>query len=636
MKNFTELYCSIIRQNLANSLKFSATGLWRKKTALAKPSKTSLFQNRFSILVCWLSLTIFSPVVPANIFDDLEDSPFSEEMKYGFALWYTFTDFSRLKTKAAAKSLSAQIPSAIYHGAYIKDTDNSAYATDLGESLFVGMTHTMWRNYVPTRNERVVLNTYGSTTYVSPFGELDTQLVVYRVDTSGGASGYKSLQAVAASDNKRVIGGFGLGSLVQFDAQKGQTYAIQVGSRPGGGFVVLTGFSFPVSGGLSVQPLNIEGLPGGYDPTRLSGYGSATYIIHNSTAKTLQVKASTTLGSGIDLPKPFTLAAGAATVKTVRLNTGFDKVTLRTDSGEVAFSGFVGNKLDARSVVPTLLPIATFNPSELGTLEVTSTAQVLAGGTGEAFYWPMKVKNTGKFTAIGCYVRANQTRSEVAWASYDPLTQKAIGEPNAPFDLPVGKTKDVLAAIRFFRDRLADPLYASPAVEIQCANARRPNIGEIDLSSSVDFTNTVTKYPKLTLVKTVPESGIFNVSAPGKTFTATFRNNSAETANVMAVVKVPFESETNKAYTASVCPATTSNAACLQATTTSLPISVAANKDITLKVAVRQPTGTPPFAPSYGLSLLLMHDYNFSGTFGPGTLPAYIPVGGITKALRKK
>jgi hypothetical protein len=633
MKNITKLNCSIIGQNLLNGLKFSPTRLRRQNIGIAKSTrayldsgkqaKTSTPRKRFSMLVCWLCLMSSSPLVFAALFQAVVDIYSEDDPTFGFILALPFKEITK---NAPNKTLRfTQNPSTIFHGAYISDTDR--YTTDLDEPLIEGMTHTMWRNYEPTRNERVILNTYGSNSFTSP-GELDTQLAVYRIDKSNGASGYKSLQRVAANDNKRVIGGFGLGSLVQFDAQKGQTYAIQVGSKPGGGYIVLTGFSFPLSGGLSVQPDNIGG---GYDPTRLFGSGKATYIIHNSTAKTLQVKASTTLGAGIDLPKPFNLAAGATTVKTVSLNSSFDRVTNRTESGEVAFSGFAGKTLAAKSVIPTLLPV---NGSFLedSTLQVSSTAQVFSGGTGEAFYWPIKVKNTGKFPAIGCYVWNNLVNSEVAWASYDPIAKIVNGEPNAPFDLPVGKSKDVLVAVRFFRDRLADPLYAASA-EVLCLNARRPDIGNPDLSSNVDFTTTVTKYPKLSLVKTIPASGIFDVSASGKTFTATFYNASNQTANVTAEVETSFDIDTNKRFIASVCPVTTSDKDCLQATTktySELPISVAANKNITLKVAVKPPTGSPVFATNYGLSLLLMHDEKFNG------LRRFIPVGGITKALRKQ
>ncbi len=416
---------------------------------------------------------------------------------------------------------------------------------------------------------------------------------------------------------------------MQFDAVKGQKYAIQVGSKKVGGDVLLTGFSFPVSGGLSVQPVSINGLPGGYDSTTLSS-GMVTYIVHNSTAKTLQIKASTTLGKGITLPASFNLAAGAATVKTFALDSTFDKTTPRTLSGELTLSGYVGNVLQAKSVTPTVLPISNDGqPTDTSTLQITRKAQVLTGATGEVFYEQVNVKNTGKFPAVGCYAKPNEPRSQVAWIAYNPSTKKVIGTANTPFNLAIGKSQDILVAIRFFHDRLADPAYGYP-IEIQCATARRLDIGHYDLTNNIDFTNTVTKFPKLTLVNTIPASGILDIPAPGKAFTATFHNESSKTVNVTAQVRTKwaFDSNVSQRFAVAVCLAKTADTVCLKSTAIDLPLTVAAGKNITVKVAVRRPSGAPKFDPQYGASLLLKYNNDFGS-------PVY-PIGGTTKALRKK
>ncbi|KJV05868.1 hypothetical protein [Methylocucumis oryzae] len=82
-----------------------------------------------------------------------------------------------------------QIPNSVYHNAYQIDTES--FTTDVGEPLVTGMTRTFGRFYKATRNERVVLNTYGSTRFGS---DLDTIIAVYRIDFSGGATGADALK----------------------------------------------------------------------------------------------------------------------------------------------------------------------------------------------------------------------------------------------------------------------------------------------------------------------------------------------------------------------------------------------------------------------------------------------------------
>ncbi len=228
-------FLTLVEQHLPESLKAIKTPFRRKNTVTTKPTKTAvdlvsqstspLSRKCFTKLVCYLSLISFSTVAPAGSFqDDLDDALETANAgtpeaptAYGFAisagLLQGLGSGAGIQAKAASKSISAQYPSTIYHGAYLNDT-TYGYTTEVGEPLLTGMTHTLWRYYVPSRNERVVFNTYGSTTFISPYGELDTQLAVYRIDNSDGASGFKSYKRVAANDNKKITGGFSLGSLV--------------------------------------------------------------------------------------------------------------------------------------------------------------------------------------------------------------------------------------------------------------------------------------------------------------------------------------------------------------------------------------------------------------------------------------
>lgn len=542
------------------------------------------------------------------------------------------------------QAIAKQPPNNTYHGAY--QTDNSHYTTEPGEPLPNGMAYTSWRLYTPTRNERAVFNTYGST----PFGaELDTVLAVYRLDFSNGATGFKALKRVLVNDDKNIPGHFSGTSLVQFDAVKGERYVIQAGSKKNGVDLLLTGFTFPLSGGLTIQPLSIYsdyGSGGGY------GYAcnliekfdhdnyycqDAGYIVHNSTAKTLTVTASTGFGNAFTVPKPFTLAPGAAVVKTFVYNRDFNNDTVRTLSGGFSFTGKTGSTLAAQISIPARITVHALLAVE-PKLKLTAQPQALSGATGEVFTFPVAIKNTGTAPATGCYATSgyNENRLQTAWAAYDPATKKVTGEPYAPFDIAVGKTVNILVAMRSFTDRLADPFDYERPIEIGCASASNyPTPGQFDLTNNVDFTNTVTKYPRLTLVKTSPEYGTLGVSAPGRVFSASFRNDGSDTAEVTAVVdENSYNSSTgeDQPFGAAVCSAGTTAAACLASTAQELPLSIKPGKTAVVKVAVRYPAEAREFSPNQGVSLLLMHDYEVGGF----VLPNYIPLAGTTKALLRK
>ena len=534
--------------------------------------------------------------------------------------------------KPLRQSFSAQNASTTYHGAY--QNDNSTYTTEPGEPLPAGMNKTAWRLYKPTRDEHIVFNTFGSNRFGS---ELDTVLAVYSIEKSKRAKGFQLLKAVADNDNLDVPGQYSSNSLVQFDAVKGKIYAIQVGSKGQGGDVLLTAFSFPPEGGLTIQPFSVyDGYS--YDCNLVVNYefyhcDNASYIVHNSTAKTLTVTASTSFGNGFDVPEPFTLAPGAAVVKTFTYNNAFDKSTVKTLSGGFTLTGTAEDIEVARISMPARISVHALLVEE-PKLELKSQARVLSGATGAVFTFPVEIKNSGNVPASGCYVTngLNESTLQAAWAAYDPATKQTSGEANAPFDIPLGETVHILVGMRSFTDRLADPAdYQSP-VEIGCASASNyPNPGLFDLTNNVDFTTTVTQYPHLTLVKTMPETPVLNVSAPGKVFMATFKNNSKKTAKVTAVLEEQaYNEQTGEAepFGVSVCTAKTKDAKCLASSNQKLALSIKKGKTVTIKVAVRYPQGRREFSAHQGVSLLLMHDYD-----NTGRIPAYIPLTGTTKAL---
>jgi hypothetical protein len=519
------------------------------------------------------------------------------------------------------KTLSTPIPKNVCHDAYAGYIDS----TDAGEPLLKGMAHTMWRLYVPTRNERVVLNTYNGDLNLNVNAQFDTLLAVYRFNKSAGVTGFKQLKLIVSNDDKKIPGNFTnftVASLVQFDAVKGERYAIQVGSKKNSGDALLTGFSFPTSGGLSVQPLKAFK----YDAIR-TFFDSESYIVHNSTSKSLLVKASTTLGNGITLPANFTLAPGAAAVKTFTKNNSFDTTTVRTVSGEFTFSGFSGTALLTKAVTPIVLPVRA-NLGVAAKLTLTAKAQFLSNAPGQVIKIPVTVKNTSTFPALGCYVTHSVGLLQTAWTGYNPVTQKVTDEINVPFNLAAGQSKNILVAMRTFADRFASSssffLPQAKVIDVGCANSNVfPNAGQLDIANNVDFNSVVTKLPKVTLLSTLPGSGILDVPAAGKVFTATFHNDG--TATIQDSAKVSRVGN----YNAAVCTSNTTDAACLASVAGGfgLSLNVPAGKNFAVKVAVKPKTGTTKFDPNVdSIQLFLDKSFGFTSfTFG-----------GTTKALRKK
>ncbi|SJM90743.1 hypothetical protein CRENPOLYSF2_1810003 [Crenothrix polyspora] len=588
--------------------------------------KPKPFRKNFPMVVCWLTLMGISTLASGTVLED--KIPLDLSSQNAVHSWRGACGFldelvsgaGIIKT-ATPKTFSTPIPKNICHDVYSQDTNS--FRTDVGEPLPKGMAHTLWRLYVPTRNERVVLNTYNFAGFGS---ELDTVLVVYRFDKSAGVTGFKRLKLIVSNDDKKIPGNSNVASQVQFDAVKGERYAIQVGYKKFTGFETsLTGFMFPPQGGLSMQPLRAFK----YNAIR-KFFESETYIVHNSTSKTLRVKASTSLGTGITLPEDFTLAPGAAAVKTFTKNNSFDITTVRTVSGELSFSGYSGTTLLARTVTPMVLPVPA-NPGVAAKLTLTAKAQFLSNAPGQVIKIPVTVKNTSKFPALGCYVTHSVGTLQTAWTGYNPVSQKVTDEVNVPFNLAAGQSKNILVAMRTFGDRFASGsgilLLNASAIDVGCANSNVfPNAGQLDIANNVDFNSVVPKLPKVTLLSTLPSSGILDVPVAGKVFTATFHNDGTTTIQDSAKVS------RGGNYNAAVCTVKTTDAACLASVLThgGLSLNVPAGKNFAVKVAVKPKTSATKFDPEVdGVQLYLekreIGFANLSFTFG-----------GTTKALRKK
>jgi hypothetical protein len=143
----------------------------------------------------------------------------------------------------------------------------------------------------------------------------------------------------------------------------------------------------------------------------------------------------------------------------------------------------------------------------------------------------------------------------------------------------------------------------------------------------------VTKLPKLTLLITLPKSGILDVPAAGKVFTATFHNEDAKTINADVGTGVNGDAGSRAGnYGVAVCPANTTDKACLAKAINNfgfLSVTIPTGKNMTIKVAVRSTIKTMKFDPKIdGISVYLQK--RIEG------LPYPVTLSGTSKSLRSR
>lgn len=532
----------------------------------------------------------------------------------------------RIEAAPATEAAPAAIPADIRNAVY--QIDNGSFTVESGEPLaFPAMKRTGWRLFVADRSGRVVVSTYGSTRFGKP---LDTAIGVYRKTPAGGG------KLIARNHDVPVAGGYGRASFAAFDAVEGTYYAIQFGDvGSNGGDMLLTTTTFGAGGGLVVQPVSpYDGYA--YSCTRQSGQSgscqSATYVVYNAAASALRVSiAASGLGAGAAPPPAFTLAPGAAAVKTIAFGATFGAAG-KASSGGFAFTGSADGKVVARTVVPARVAVHD-GGGPAAALRISAQAATVAAPQGAVVTQILKVENVDSAAATNCYVKPglNETLIQAAWARYDEPKGIVSSAPYAPFDLAPGKTASIVVAMRSLRDRLADAAYERP-YEIACASGPSfPSVGP-DLSNVLDFTASVAPFADMALTGTIPKSGVLTVAPKGSVMTARFLNDGAAAVTLTAKVveRTIHEFGGPKRYKLSICPAAVTDAACLASTASSIDVTAPAGKPLTLKVGVKPPSQDPGFDPKLiGLALTLSQPYS-------ATSPAPIPIAGVTKALERQ
>lgn len=472
---------------------------------------------------------------------------------------------------------------------------NLGATTEPGEPSYNNrMQKTVWAQLKPDTNLRIVLHTYGS--------DYDTALAVHT------GKKVNKLTEVAFNDDKPVAGISDTASLVQFDAAKGVKYRIQIGSKTGDeNDVLLNAFAFPETGGLSMFLVNLEGGPNfgrEFDCTIGDSYGNScgdpTFLIHNSTGKTLKIVPSTDLGPGIAAPANFTLKPGKLATAAFTFEPGFDKTTIRTIAGRFSFLGKKNGKKLVRADMRGLITVKA-PASSPDVLQMSSSLAVQGSfpNVGNAF--EVALRNTGAFKARGCHARTEQyTFTRTMWQQTDPETGAALGEPNTPFDIPRGKTRTLTVRVGSMESRVADPTFEGVAdVVIDCANTAP---APFDLRNNFDHSAIGGwELAKLTTKRVSPSGDKLKVPDGGeKAFVVSAKSVGADgTIIVRPDYAFPFEEyDPDKLFGTTICRLTGKGGDCLTPPGFGAEYETVKNEKQYFKVFVESPVTDPGYDPT--------------------------------------
>jgi hypothetical protein len=501
--------------------------------------------------------------------------------------------------------------------------DNTGATLEQGEPTEGGiLTRSIWSRFSPTQNTRVVIHTFGS--------EIDTVLAVYT------GSAVNALTRVVGNNNFPVPGLSANGSLVQFDAIAGTTYSIQVGSVGGQqGPISLNVFQFPPTGGLAA----FLALVGGSAVNNKDYVCETTtcfepaFVLYNGGDQSVEVVSSTTFGALFSPPAPVVLAPGAVTLLTFPANANTN-LTTRTLSGQFAFSGRVGGVETIRSEYRGLILAHGTAPS--ASIQAATLPALRAGWLNQVLSAFGTVINTSTNDAIGCIVRTQGfSRSNTSFQETDPATNTAIGTPNQPVDIPAGRSKSFVFAIRSQGVELGDPTFDGPVV-FQCANAF---FAPTNLANTFQVTAVASFSPAdmISIGATPTNDGIIDVppTSGGAFGVATVNIATSGPVTAKAVYVRPVnESDPAKQFTVFICETNPATGACLAAPAASVQFQAAPNVPHTFAVFVQRPSVDPGFDPGQRRAFVIFEQLSPPNFFGSNPIP--IVVGSTSVAVRAK
>jgi hypothetical protein len=455
------------------------------------------------------------------------------------------------------------------------------------------MNKTCWARLKPKHDARIVLNTFNSA--------YDTALAVYT-----GAQ-IDDLTQVAFNDNFKAPGAGGTSSLVAFDAEAGEEYHIQIGSKTGAtGDFFLNVFASPPAGGLSAYLAQLDfgsfqqpWYGADYD-CALTGPGGtcpdAVFVLYNGAGQTLNVKSTSDLGTGITGPPNIVLPPGATAAARFRVTGAFDRTTTRTVSGHFKFTGRAGGTVISAATHPGLF-VVNGSAGQPDVLKANVTPTVRAGLLNERLDFDLELTNTGAQAALGCHVRLADflDHMRAAWRK-----QGESGPPSRePFSIGAGQKVKLDLAITPTEERIADPEFPLN-LHFDCANTAS---AALNLSNAFDFTAFSMYRPaQLNVVQALPANDTLNVPRGGSAdfwVTAVNKTRAAD-LRVIPLYLRPFEEccDPDLQFAVDICRTASVGGACLAPPSGSLEYTAAKNENATFRIRVSAPATNPGFDPT--------------------------------------
>jgi hypothetical protein len=227
------------------------------------------------------------------------------------------------------------------------------------------------------------------------------------------------------------------------------------------------------------------------------------------------------------------------------------------------------------------------------------------------------------------------SRSNSSFQETDPLTNTAIGSPNQPVDIPAGKLKSFVFAIRSQGVELGDPTFDGPVI-FQCANA---SFAPQNLANSFQVTAVASFSPAdmISIGATPTNDGIVDVLpvAGGAFGVATVNIATSTTVTARVEYVRPFnESDPVKQFTVFICETNPSTGVCLASPASRVQFQAAPNVPHTFAVFVQRPAVDPGFDPGQRRVFVIFEQLSPPNFFGGN--PIAIVVGSTSVAVRAK
>lgn len=571
--------------------------------------------RRRSIVSIALALSVMAAGVtalPARSHAGLKDELFE---RYGFGAWFVLFSPVDGSPRQSAEETELAEAAAVGQAATFGMTNVGA-GTEPGEPKFnARMKKTVWGRYKSDKNRHVVIHTFGS--------DYDTALAVHTGEK------VNKLKTVVFNDNHKVAGLSNTASLVKFNAKKGVEYAVQIGSKTGDEGDVYANVSvFPPAGGLTAHLARVNAAPWqGRDYVCQAGRvdwpscGAPTFLLHNSTNKTVKVTAETDLDPAFTAPAPITLKPGEAKTAAFAVD-GLDTATARTVAGHFAFTARRGKKIVREAKVRGLVVVKP-GPTQPNVLEAEVIPHAKAGYINEAHAFKVRLVNTGTEAARGCHARSDYAgyvagRTAVGWRAVTK-SGKPISAPNTPIAIPAKKAKWLEVWVASQQSRVGDVTLEIPVVPDLVIDCNNTAPVAFDHKNRFDITARGGWQPaKVTTTAVAPKGDVLVVPNKGATFRVSALNDGAE-APLVAWTKYirPYdESDPDKQFAVSICRTKTAKSKCLAPLANSVDLVAQKGARSHFMVKVERPKKDPGFDPALRRVFLILSHKKPDGYVG--------------------